>query len=296
MTLSAAAVLAPGFGKAQSNTREVEGGIGGTGIVGLVTELAALSVAGSRLTVDQNTTFTDAIGSVSRNELALGDSVTVEAFGASGALTARRVNLTYPLVGNVADISASRRSFNVNGATVQMQAGGISFAEGTRIAVSGLWRGNAVVATRLKKVAPGLDVIAGDVTRRIAGTQIGPLRVTGQNIGRAADGSFANALGRFDAANNRFAISSFENARFLGAAGPLKRLAIEGYLEPTGSAPGFRISGLGHSFARNIDLSAFASGKTLFSGPYTGLFEARRGVKLPENFEAQRRFLNRIAT
>ncbi|MEM6594920.1 MAG: DUF5666 domain-containing protein [Pseudomonadota bacterium] len=293
LTLSGAALLPPGLGQAQSTPREAEGGIGGTGIVGLVTEVGVLSVAGNRLTVDSETRFSDPFGAVSAADITLGDSITVEAAGAEGARVARRVHVTYPLVGVVRAVSGRR--FEVNGVPVTARTGIVSPPEGARVAVSGLWRGSSVVASRLTPAGSNDDLIAGDVTRRIGQSFVGPVRVLGQNIGRAADGSFASVRGRYDPDTKRFRVTQFENSRFVGAAGPLKRLAVEGYLEPSDKAPGYRISGLGHSFARNLDLSGFVGGKTLFTGAYTGLFDARRGIALPESFDAQRRLLRRIA-
>ncbi|MEO1512732.1 MAG: hypothetical protein AAFU70_11715, partial [Planctomycetota bacterium] len=76
--------------------------------------------------------------------------------------------------------------------------------------------------------------------------------------------------------------------RFTGAAGPLEQLSVEGYLEPSSKAPGFALSGLGHSFDPDARLEPFAEGRALFEGPYTGDFAVDLALALPEGVAARR--------
>ena len=72
---------------------------------------------------------------------------------------------------------------------------------------------------------------------------------------------------------------------------PLTFLSVEGFLDPVPTAPGYRLSGLGHSFAPGLQLDRYAGHRTLFQGDYTGRFDASRGLILPENLAARRAVL-----
>jgi hypothetical protein len=76
---------------------------------------------------------------------------------------------------------------------------------------------------------------------------------------------------------------------------PLRRLVVEGYLEPTREAPGLRVAGLGHSFARNLRLAEFSNNRVLFAGSYSGRFDAETAIVLPNSVEERRRALLRMS-
>lgn len=273
--------------------REVEGGIGGTGIVGLLTDFGSLIVAGRYVKTDQQTIVTDAFGRISESDLARGDSLTVEAAGPQDGLVARRVHLTHPLVGQIT--AQSGNSVVINGVEVFLDAASPLAQVGQRVAVSGLWRGTGVVASRLSPARADLDLVAGDVSRDTRGTQVGGVRAISAQLSRQQDGSFAAITGRYDPASGRFTVQRLQSERFLLSAGPLRRLAVEGFLQPTPRAPGYRISGLGHSFSRTLDLASFAGPRVLFSGPYVGTFAADRALILPQDREERRRTLGAMA-
>lgn len=69
-----------------------------------------------------------------------------------------------------------------------------------------------------------------------------------------------------------------------------RRVALLGGLSSV-MLPGYRLAGLGHSFARNLNLEMFKDRRLLFEGPYSGRFAAIRGLILPELFEARRSVL-----
>ncbi|GIT91696.1 hypothetical protein JANAI62_21530 [Jannaschia pagri] len=286
-----AAALLPGVGWTQE--REIEGGIGGTGIVGIATEVGGLVVAGRALTTDDGTRITDAFGALPAAALTRGDSLTVEAAGSVGSLVARRIHVTQPVVGTVT--AASARQVTVNGVTVTLDSGLRSVRPGSRVAVSGLWRGTEVIASRLSPARSPLDLVSGDVSRGQGATRIGAVPVA-RLPGRPPSGSFATAFGRYDPARGLFQVQQSETGRFTGAAGRLRRLAVEGFLEPSNAAPGFRISGLGHSFARNLNLSNLAQGRALFSGAYRGTFAADQALPLPEDTRRRAAILGALAS
>ena len=271
----------------------VEGGIGGTGIVGLLTDFGSLIVAGRQIETDQKTLFTSTFGRLSESDLALGDGLTVEAISSGGGLIARRVHLTYPLVGAISDVSGD--TVVVNGVQVMLEAMSPLATVGQRVAVSGVWRGTSVVASRLSEAPNDMDVIAGDVSRDILGSYIGGISVVSPQLSRQEEGSYATVTGRYDQIADRLRVQKIDLGRFGSSAGPLRRLAVEGYLEPVNRAPGYRISGLGHSFSRNLNLAQFANDRVLFSGPYLTTFAANRAVLLSEDFDTRRAVLKALS-
>lgn len=289
----AAAVTCPGAGFGQSSKREVEGGIGGTGIVGLLTDFGSLIVAGNYLNTDDGTQYSDAFGQLAKSDLQLGHSLTVEAGNSPQGLRAARVHITYPLVGMIRGSEAGGRRLSINGVTVTLDTAS-RFGIGDRVVVSGLWDGNTVRASLLAPARGADDLISGD-TLRAGGVMVGGVRLRGGGIASSTDGGYTEARGRFDPATGEFRVRRFRNARFVGAAGALKRLSIEGYLAPTDEAPGFRIAGLGHSFARQLRLDRFAGQRVLFNGRYTGRFAADTALVLPEGTAARRRVLSQKA-
>ncbi len=288
MSSGLCATLLPGAGWAQSTKRDVEGGLGGTGIVGVLVGFGSLILAGQIVQTEEQTRVATRFGPFSVDQLRAGDSLTVEAERfASGKVIARRVELTYPLVGAVTALDPSEGTLAVNGVAVFVETRITGFGIGDRVAVSGLWRGDTVVASRISDAPGPLDLVAGTVGRGyVSGVQLSSAATT---LGQG--GRFATVLGRFDTTKGAMDVQKIEFDRFTGAAGPLKSLSVEGWLEPTSAAPGFRIAGLGHSFARNLNLAPFQDQRVLFSGPYTGRFAANSALVLPDSLGARRRLL-----
>jgi hypothetical protein len=292
---SAAFVSLPTGLPAQISPRE--GGIGGTGIVGEVTELETLLVAGNRVTIDAETRITDGFGTVAQSSLSLGDSLTIEASGPQDALVAARLHVTHPLVGAIESVSSDGRVLRINGTQVVLERRLRSFGTGDRVAVSGLWRGASVVAGHLAPARSDMDLIAGHIWRQSAFStpMIGTNALQGRGTTALKSWRFATVTGRFSAARNRFLADRTVPERFVGSAGPLRRLSIEGYLEPSPTAPWFIVSGLGHSFDRNLNLDAFAGTRAVFNGGYFGKFRPQSAIELPEDAGARARLLRRLS-
>ncbi len=289
------ALLCPQAAWPQATEREVEGGIGGTGIVGVLTEVGSLVVSGNRIETTGNTVFSDGFGRRRAADLQPGDSLTVEASGAAETLVAQRVHVTTPLVGAVSAVAPGARAVTVNGVAVTVPAGLALPAVGDRVAISGLWRGPGVIASRISAARSELDLVSGDVARARGGVTIGTVAARGRGLSGLINGSFASAIGRFDPEQALLRATELTTTRFTGAAGPLARLSIEGYLTPTPRAPGYRIAGLGHSFERNLDLRRYAEARVVFNGGYTGRFAAQTALVLPEDAAQRRRLLRQIA-
>jgi len=289
----------------QEAERPVEGGIGGTGIVGMLTERDTLSVNGLALAAAEDLIVRDAYGGVPAERLQLGQALTVEAAtDEGGMLRAKAVSIVHPLIGKID--SAENGRLSVMGTEVLVERGaalvgmdGRRFRPkaGQRVAVSGLWRGPEVVASRLDLLGEDEkpDVVAGVVKTGPAPDRptLAGLELTlPPGTEMPAVGTFVTALGR--RAEDHFRVESLRSGRFLGAAGPLTRLSVEGYLEPIPRPPGYVVADLGHSFDQHAKLSRFAKERALYLGPYEGAFVVDLALPLPEDLGARRRLLTSL--
>ncbi|HBG97176.1 MAG: hypothetical protein JKP98_13510 [Rhodobacteraceae bacterium] len=267
-----------------------EGGIGGTGIVGILTDFGSIVLNGMRVETPSGLRPTNAFGQVTLNSLGIGQSLTVEARAINGRLMARRIHIAHPVIGPVHDIDGNRA--RVAGVPVVLEPGVVGGWEpGMVAAISGVWRGQTVVASRIARARTSLVVIAGEVVARTRQTiVIGGRTIDTGRFMAPYPGRFVTVIGEDRGPDIR--ARELTVGRFTGAAGRLRRLSVDGFLEPQAEAPFYAVSGLGHSFAPDLRLESFASERTLFDGAYNGLFEARTGIALPQSL-ALRRQINR---
>lgn len=282
--------------------RPSEGGIGGTGIIGILNDPATLSINGLDLAAAPDLEVRDVFGQRQLADLAAGQALNVEAYSdADGMLVARSIGVTYPLIGPIDVVTDN--GFRVLGVEVAVEPGapivgpdGVEFvpAPGQQVAVSGVWRADDVVATRvdLLDTTAMPVVIAGEVK---PGQTPDSVRLGTVELALPAGapsprvGSFVTAIG--EAQGGVLSVERLEAGRFAGSVAPLTRLSVEGYLEPITIAPGYAIAGLGHSFDDEAVLDALASSRALYVGPYDGDFRVALGLRLPEGFDARRTLL-----
>jgi hypothetical protein len=274
-----------------------EGGLGGTGIVGTLMGFGSLLVNGLQVGTDAGTSYSSTLGPFDPAALAIGQSLTVEAATEGGALVAKRVHVTYPVVGR-AEVLAGAGRLRVAGIDVVAEPDGMTAVRpGERVLVSGVWRDDVVVAGRIDPAPDrATSAIAGAVRRD---GRTGRLTLGGRPLQLAAgietpeDGSFVTVRGR--AIADRFVAEDLVPGRFTGAAGPLVRLSVDGYLEPIATAPRFEIAGFGHSFDPDARLAPFQNVRALFRGPYVGVFAVETGIVLPEAFAARQALMEELA-
>ncbi|WP_420348368.1 DUF5666 domain-containing protein [Pelagibius sp.] len=275
-----------------SSDRPSEGGVGGTGIIGLVHGTASLRVNGLTIETPPGLAVRHALGTLPLSAVGPGQAVTIEAAaGPDGGLVAAGVTVVHPLVGRIESLTDDGfRCLGVDvlverGAPLTGPRGRFQPAPGQRVAVSGLWRGNSVVAARVDLLsAISLDDVVAGVA--LAGGTRDRLRLGGLDLvlppGTAVPqaGGFVTAVGR--RRGDLLIADRIATGRFRGLAGPLERLSVEGYLEPQPAPPGYAVSGLGHSFDEAARLDALAGERAVFIGPYDGAFRVARGLPLPE--------------
>ena len=287
MGSSAVVACAPPPPVTQTERDPFEGGIGGTGIVGIMTDLGSVVINGLRVEVTGATQVSTEFGPASDSLLTPGLALTVAARRDRDATVADRIMIDYGLIGRIA---GSGEALTVNGVPLRIEPGAIGGATpGARVAVSGVWARGGYVATRFDPVSPGSDLVAGTASRDgPTGLRISGVPITGGSADTPEDGQYAAAMGSYS--GGAFNASRISVGRFRGASG-LRQLSIEGFLEPTAGAPGFRVAGLGHSFAEDVRLSALSSSRALYFGPYDGLFRASAAYVLPERFADRRSLL-----
>ncbi|MFQ6549824.1 DUF5666 domain-containing protein [Aestuariibius sp. 2305UL40-4] len=282
-TCTGAALAAP-YVAAQDSQRPSEGGIGGTGIVGLLTDFSSLVVGGLRVETDRGTRFVNAYGRAREGDIGIGTALTVEAIGRGGVPVARRVEISYPLVGEVA------ADGTVNGIRITAEPGALGrLAPGDTVAISGVWRNDGVVASRFDPIR-GITraVIAGEILPTESGWRIGTTPVLLPQSARPIPGGYETLLGQ--PTPEGFQVDQRRIGRFDRRA-QLDQLAIEGFLRQVPAAPGYRIAGLGHSFDDGAQLAPFAGERTLFTGPYGPEFNVANGLILPQALATRRRVM-----
>ena len=103
-------------------TRPAEGGVGGTGIVGILHGTGSLLVNGLRIVTPAGVPVRDALGPRRLEELAIGHALTIEAVeDADGTIVARSVVVDNPLVGPIEALRDD--GFSCLGVEVRLEPG-----------------------------------------------------------------------------------------------------------------------------------------------------------------------------
>lgn len=131
-----------------------EGGILGTGIVGTITQLGSIYVNEQHIRFDPDLRVKTAFGPRKAATLVPGETVVVRAIESSGAWLAEEITLYHPLIG---PLRQENGAFFVMGTQVEAENAEIlsndGLQDGDWVSVSGLWRMNEVVASRIEEVS-----------------------------------------------------------------------------------------------------------------------------------------------
>ncbi|WP_299845021.1 DUF5666 domain-containing protein [uncultured Roseovarius sp.] len=155
-------LLAP-LSTAQEDERE--GGIIGTGIVGTITHLGSIFVNRQHIFIDDALPVTGAVPPRSAGALRVGHVVSVVVRPDGDKWRARHIRQILPLVGPVEAIGQG--TLTVMGTSVKLDEPDPRLQIGDWVAVSGLWQGQAVRASRVEPVPDA------DRTARLSGTYFG---------------------------------------------------------------------------------------------------------------------------
>lgn len=149
-----------------------EEGLGGTGIVGVVTGFASICVNGVEVEYEADTPV-ERDGRASRlGELAVGQLVAVQASGSGDQLRARRIQVLDAAVGPLTGLDAAAGRFKVMGqpaaALEPRDLQGLVVGDWVRVSGQRLASGE-IRATRVQRTAPGLAMVTGPYAVSAAG-------------------------------------------------------------------------------------------------------------------------------
>ena len=272
-----------GCGPDRVTERKPKGGIGGTGIVRMLTDFGSLLVNGLKIRLPADLPIETALGAMGQDALAVGQALTIEAASEDG-LTARRVHIAHPVIGVLEDRDGA---LSVAGVRITPEQGAqVTARPGARVAVSGTWDQTRVVASRIDPMPGQGAALAGTLRRLRNGWSIGAMPVRLPDDAVPLQGAYATAVGR--PARNMFVAETLSLGRFTGAAGDLTALSVEGFLSPTTEAPFHTVDGLGHSLSADSQIAQFVGERVLLTGGYAGRFVVTRGRVLPQDLGMRR--------
>jgi hypothetical protein len=159
----------PGLGGTGIDKGADKGGVGGTGIVGVITGFASVCVNGVEVHYDASTPVTSNGTLSSVSQLAVGQVVLVNAQGQGTQLKAQSITALYAVVGPVQTVDAAQRRLRVLGQPLrldedidmrQLQPGTWVQASGHRLA------SGEIVVGSVERIAPQAQArLSGRITR-----------------------------------------------------------------------------------------------------------------------------------
>jgi hypothetical protein len=251
-----------------------EGGIGGTGIFGTVTAAAGLAVNGLTLTTAPLTTIETLAG---RPGPQPGEAVAAEAVRSGGRLLLSRVAVFHPLIGPLERTAAA--GFAVLGTPLELAAAPAA-SPGEMVAVSGLWRGDSVVAGSVQPLGgPPRAVLRGLLRQRGNALFVGGSRLAARNFAAAPLERFVTVQGRPGAAGVE--VESLD-VRPLGVfAGRVGALSVEGFLAPNIGSLGFHLAGFGLPLDPASRILPRPGERQVFLGRFADTFRVATALPAP---------------
>lgn len=223
-------------------------GIGGTGIVGVVSGFASICVNGLEVHFDAATpTLMDGRQAAS-SVLALGQSVVVSAQGLGGGeYRARNIAVVHTVVGAVEAVNAATDTVRLLGQTVRLPTGAAARVPvGARLAVAGHRLPDGVVlAARVERRDGGPDSVLGTVAGLQAdGFRVGDLLV---RMGPGAGGRLPRlgeeVLVRGRALHGVLQAEAVLAGPVRALVGPVRALSLQGYVRAA-RAGGLDVDGI----------------------------------------------------
>lgn len=284
------------LGQRVDNGEGAEGGIGGTGIFGTITSFGSIVVNGLTIDFDDDIVLPQASVVGQSLPLTVGSAVLVEAERSDGVWNARQIALFLPVVGPVSSINEAGGDLRVMGTSIIIDSdtemvdrlGGAgnspldmkAIAPGDRLAVSGLWKGGEVIASRIDRLNAdgpaslrGLMLGTGDSTV-IGGTRLAP---------NCCDGLetpvFANLTGRYQ--DGLFEILDLQTGATLLFSDAVDQLVVEAFLARDPDGVGFHLSGFGIPADQSATLATEPGVRSLFVGRLDDTFLVQDSIALP---------------
>jgi hypothetical protein len=281
-----------------SGSNDKEGGIGGTGIFGTVTAFGSVVVNGQTVAFGE-TAIESQIPIIGQElPLSVGSAVIVEARPDEGGWIADRVSLFLPVVGPVNAIDHETATLSVMGTSISL--GDASFIIdrrdyvdgkiiglndlriGDRLAVSGIWKGGEVVASRIDRLSDeGVHVLNGLLLKTPEGAVLGGTAIADECCGEQSGPAFMRLLGSYR--DDRFEVDQFESGPALLFDPAIERLIVEAFLALDPDGQGYHLSGFGIPADQSATVSTPPGVRALFVGAYDEAFRIQYSIALPEN-------------
>lgn len=221
----------PGLG---GTGQVADNGLGGTGIVGVVTGFGSVCVNGLKVEYEADTPVQQDGRPVPQSALAVGQVVALQADGPGGQLQAQRIVVLDAAVGPLGTVDAAGGRFSVMGqtATALELAALRGLQPGQWVRVSGQRLADGEIrATRVQPVEPGQAWVAGPLVRTADGTwQVGatPLAADAALPAEAAPGLEVAVAG--DWIDGRLRVSRVTVRPTRAALGPVQSVVLQGYV------------------------------------------------------------------
>lgn len=224
--IAAAAIL---FSTSQifaQDSEEREGGIVGTGIVGVITELGSIYVNGQKIEIEDDLQVTGSVPAIEAGALKPGQTVAVVTRLEGDVWQAEYIRQVLPLVGPVEAVGD--RTLTVLGTRVDLGSLTSEAAIGDWVAVSGFWKSEHVTASSIAILPQwqGPAEVSGTYFRPVSGEpdRVGQTRVFGINPQHLSSGDFVRVTGT--PAPGGIEAERLETGLFDAAVGVIQ---VEGY-------------------------------------------------------------------
>jgi hypothetical protein len=221
----------PGLG---GTGQVAEGGLGGTGIVGVVTGFGSICVNGVKVEFDGGTPVQRDGRPSSLNELAVGQVVALRAQGSGERFQAERIAVLDAVVGPLGMLDRSTGRLEVMGQRVTalevQDLEGVGVGDWVR--VSGQRRADGEIrASRVQAVPPGEALLVGTASRAPDGWRIGDARLElGSQASTAGwrDGGELRVRGQWD--GGRLQVRDAQTDPTRTALGAVHDVVYQGYV------------------------------------------------------------------
>ena len=217
-----------------------DSGIGGTGIIGVITGFASICVNGVEIHYDANTPVSIDGRPSTMHDLAIGQIVVARALGTDRELTASNIAITHAVVGPISYFNPEIREMRILGQTIQADQlirdhdNFSNLKVGDWVQVSGhRLVGGAIVASRIELIPPLAEAgISGHVTQvdatgfEVNGTRIdydAKLLPTG-----ISHGMEVRVVGHWDGAH--LTVQHIQTEPTRQSIGNVEHVVIEGYI------------------------------------------------------------------
>lgn len=226
-----AVARAPGLG---GTGQVADNGLGGTGIVGVVTGFGSVCVNGLKVEYEADTPVQQDGRPVPQSALAVGQVVALQADGPGGQLQAQRIVVLDAAVGPLGAVDAASGRFSVMGQAATALDPSVlrGLQPGQWVRVSGQRLADGEIrATRVQPAEPGAAWVAGPLVRTAGGDwQVGatPLAADTALPADAAPGLEVAVAG--DWIDGRLRASRITVRPTRAALGPVQSVVLQGYV------------------------------------------------------------------